>query len=84
MFKHRALKKYGRMEVKFRAFIISELEWRWVVKFTLRTSYPRWKNLRHSLGRRLGYCHSRSGSGGEEKNLYSCQEPNPDRPAFKM
>jgi hypothetical protein len=41
--------------------------WRWVDKFTPRPLYPRGKNPRYPLDRRLGGPQSRSGRFGEEK-----------------
>jgi hypothetical protein len=40
--------------------------WKWVVSFT-----PRWKSPRYVLDGRLGGPQSRSGRGGEEKNIPS-------------
>jgi hypothetical protein len=44
------------------------IRWRWVVSFTPRPLYPQEKGPWYPLDRRLGVPHSRSGSGGEEKN----------------
>jgi hypothetical protein len=43
--------------------------WRWVVSFTHRPLYPRGKNTRYPLDRRLGGPQSRSPRSGEEKIL---------------
>jgi hypothetical protein len=43
--------------------------WRWVVSFTPRLLYPREKNPRYPLDRRLGGPQSRSGQFIEVKNL---------------
>jgi hypothetical protein len=43
--------------------------WRWVVSFTPRPLYSQGKSPWYPLDRRLGGPQSRSGRGGEEKNL---------------
>jgi len=43
-------------------------EWRWVVSFTPRPSYPYGRSPRYPVDRTLGGAQSRSGYGGEEKN----------------
>jgi len=42
--------------------------WRWVVRFTPLPFYPQGKTSRYPLDRRVGWSHSRSGRGSEEKN----------------
>jgi hypothetical protein len=54
--------------------------WKWVVSFTPRPLYPRRKNPRCPLDRRLGGPQSRSGSCGGQKILY-CRELNAGSPA---
>jgi hypothetical protein len=55
--------------------------WRWVASFTPRPLYPRGKNFRYPLDRRMGESQSRYGRGGKEKNSYSGRESNPNSPA---
>jgi hypothetical protein len=43
--------------------------WRWVVSFTPRSLYPRWKSSRNTLYMRLGAPQIRSGRRGEGKIL---------------
>ena len=43
--------------------------WKWIVSFTPRPLYPRWKSPRHRLSRRLGGPQSRCERFGEEKNV---------------
>jgi hypothetical protein len=43
--------------------------WRWVVSFTPQPLYPRGRNCRYPLDRRLGGPQNRSRRRGEEKNL---------------
>jgi hypothetical protein len=47
-----------------------------VVSFTTRPLYPRERNSRNSLDRRLGGPQNRSGRGGEEKNLTILRKSN--------
>jgi hypothetical protein len=61
-----------------------DTKWSWVVSSTPLPLYPRGKRPRFPLDRRLGGPQCRSGSGGEEKNLYSCRESNPGRPAHSL
>jgi hypothetical protein len=54
--------------------------WRWVTSFTPRPPYPRGKNLRYSLYRRLCGTQNRSGRSGEEKLSCPSGESNPGGP----
>jgi hypothetical protein len=70
-------------EWKYSATILDlSTGWRWVVSFTYRPLYPRGKNPRCPLDRRLGGPQSRSGLWGEEKNLLPLSEigPRPSSP----
>jgi hypothetical protein len=49
-----------------------------VVSFTFLPLYPRGKSIRYPLDRRLGGRQSRSSRCGDEKNLFSCRESNPN------
>jgi hypothetical protein len=57
--------------------------WRWVVSFTPRSLYNRWRSRRYLLDR-LGGPQSRSGSCGVEKSLLPLPESNPGRPARSL
>jgi hypothetical protein len=50
-------------------FLHLDNSWRWLVSFTPRPLYPRWKNPRYSLDRRLGGPQSRSRRLEEKKIL---------------
>jgi hypothetical protein len=57
--------------------------WRWVVSFISVTLYPRWKNPRYPLERRLGGPQIQSGLCGEEKNhALPGTEPVPSSPSL--
>jgi len=51
---HRAMKKYGRVKVnKCPHNLNLGTRWRWVVGLSLRSFYPRGKNLQYPLATRL-------------------------------
>jgi hypothetical protein len=67
------LTKYHAMKTYWRSWSIAPrilnlgTRWRWVVSFTPRPFYPRWKKSWYLFDMRLGVPQSRSGRGGEEK-----------------
>jgi hypothetical protein len=65
------------------ALPILNLDTRWMslVSFTPRSHYSHGKTPQYPLDRRLSRPQSRSGRGGEERNLCPCRESNPDRPS---
>jgi len=67
--KHHAMKAYwGSGGVALRILDLGN-RWRCEVIFTPRLLYPRSKNARYALARRLGGPQSQSGRGGEEKGV---------------
>jgi hypothetical protein len=47
------------------------IRWKWVFVITPRPFYPREGSSKYTLDRRLSVLQSRSGRGGEEKEIYS-------------
>jgi hypothetical protein len=53
--------------------------WRWVASFTPRLLYPKIKNPRYALDRRLGGLQSGLDAVARRKNPSPCRESNPGR-----
>jgi len=65
--KHHAMKTYwgsGGIDSHILNF---GTRWKWVVSFTLRPLYSRWRNQRYPLDRRPGWPQSLPERGGKEK-----------------